>query len=359
MNQRNASLKILFVARNYPPIIGGLENNAFNFNKHMAAIAETDLLANPDGKNHLVRFFFKTVFFLIFNSRHYNIIHFNDAVLAPVLPITRIFSKAKITFTVNGLDVVYDNPLYQSVIPFFLRRADQLFPISRYTKLECEKRGIEPGKLHIITVGINLTDQPLTESKDAVNFLETYSIDGRKKKILVSIGRLVERKGHAWFLDEVFPQLPEDYIYILAGDGPQRQMISNIIAERGWSERVHLVGRITDDEKYAMYQCADLFIMPNISVRNDPEGFGIVILEAGCYNLPVVATDIEGISSAVLDGVTGRLIPERDVRGFVDAIVNINVDRTRIRSVVEERFNWNRIADQYLQVFLKITNKTN
>ncbi len=128
-------LKILFVARNYPPVIGGLEKNAEDYYRNVSKIATVDLLANPLGKNHLVSFTLETVFYLIKNGNKYDVVHFNDAVLSPLIPIIRAFSKAKVTFTVHGLDVVYDNPLYQFLVRKFLKRADRVFAISKYTRL--------------------------------------------------------------------------------------------------------------------------------------------------------------------------------------------------------------------------------
>lgn len=359
MTQERTLPKVLFIARNYPPIIGGLENNAYNFYQHMSAITETHLLANPQGKSRLVQFFIETFFYLIFHSSRFDIIHFNDAVMAPFIPVIRLFSRAKITFIINGLDIVYHHPLYQLIIPFFLKRAELLFPVSLNTKRECEKRGINPQRLQHIPNGINLKDLPIIESQSAQEFLTKHSINSLHKKILVSVGRLVERKGNAWFLQEVFPLLPEDYIYIIAGNGPQRQRILEIIEQKEWSDRVYLVGWITEDEKLAMFRCADLFIMPNISIKNDLEGFGIVILEAGYTNLPVVATDVDGIPSAVIPGATGILVPEGDATSFADAILNIHLDREKISSVVDECYNWTKIADQYLQAFVRLAQTTN
>lgn len=348
-------LKILFIARNYPPVIGGLEKNAEDFYQNVSKLADLDLLANPLGKKHLPAFILKVIFFLIINANKYDVIHFNDAVLSPVIPIIKAFSKAKVTFTVNGLDIVFSNFFYQVITPFFLRRADKIFPISAYTKRESERRRVDPNKMQIITVGINLSEQYKMEGVSHEDFLSKHSINIRERKVLVSIGRLVARKGHAWFIENVFPNLPNDFIYLIAGDGPERQKLLNLIHERGLAERIHAIGRVAEEEKQIMFQIADLFIMPNISIKNDPEGFGIVLLEAGSYNVPVIATDIEGISSAVLEGVTGRLVPEKDVNRFIRAITNPDIDRTKIKTAIEVNFNWENIAKKYLREFELLT----
>lgn len=349
--------RILFIARNYPPIFGGLEKNAEEFYTHLQPLAAVDLLSNPRGKKYLPVFFLQVFFRLITHARKYDVIHFNDAVMSPLLPIIRLFSRAKVTFTVNGLDIVYRNNLYQALIPYFLRQADRIFPISEYTARECEERQIDPRKIRIITVGINEIYPFALSDASISDFLTKYSIKVEEKKVLISMGRLVKRKGHAWFLENVFPLLPENTVYLIGGDGPERPELEQIIVENKLESRVYLLGRITDMEKQALYQVGDLFIMPNISVRNDPEGFGIVLLEAGTYQLPVIATDIEGISSAVLDGVTGRLVREGDIEGFVAAINRDDIERQGIRQAIKTNFHWDRIARQYLQEFITLTEE--
>jgi len=349
--KQKENLRILFIARNYPPVIGGLEKNAEGFYGNLKNIANIDLLANTRGKKHLVSFLTRAIVFLLFKAGRYDVIHFNDAVLSPIIPLIRLFSKAKVTFTVNGLDVVFDDPFYQRLVHRYLTRADRVFPISKYTSEECLKRGVNPERIRIIPVGLIMDERRIHNEIEVQNFLSKNAINVGGRKIIVSIGRLVERKGHAWFIRSVFPSLPDDYVYIIGGEGPERQKITHLIEQAGLKDRVFSIGRVTEEEKEIMYQVADLFIMPNITVKNDPEGFGIVLLEAGSYNVPVVATDIEGISSAVMDGVTGRLIPEGDVQGFVTAISNPLLERDKIRSIIEKYFNWNSIAQQYLDEF--------
>lgn len=352
-----SALKILFIARNYPPVIGGMEKNAESFYLNVKKLAQVDLQANPLGKKNLIPFSLQTLLYLVRNVKKYDVVHFSDAVLSPMLPLIRLFSNAKITFTVHGLDVVYSNPLYSFTVRHFLSRADRIFPVSKYTYEQCVARGIKPEKLLVIPNGITPENIPLHDKVEIKGFLDKHAIEKKNQKILFSIGRLVERKGHAWFIQNVFPRLPDDTLYFIGGEGPDFPKVLRLIEEGGYSGRIIAPGRVSEDEKQMLYQIADLFIMPNITVKNDPEGFGIVLLEAGTYNVPVIATNIEGISSAVIDGVTGRLITEGDVQGFVDAITNCEIDRAAIRTVIEENFTWTNIARMYLDEFQKLVGR--
>ena len=87
-----------------------------------------------------------------------------------------------------------------------------------------------------------------------------------------------------------------------------------------------LLGAVEDEELIAVYNVADIFVMPNIPVAGDHEGFGIVILEAASCSLPVVAARLEGISDAMRDGEVGDLIAPGDAAGFTRAIVELLAD---------------------------------
>ena len=102
---------------------------------------------------------------------------------------------------------------------------------------------------------------------------------------------------------------------------------------------------------------ADLFIMPNIKVVGDQEGFGIVLLEAGQYGLPAIASDIEGIKDVILDGQTGRLIKEKDAQGYINAIINPGLDPATIKSALALKFDWKNISKRYDEKFQAMVSK--
>lgn len=344
-------MKLLFITRAYPPLVGGMEKFASDFHENYRKQGEIELLANTGGKKNIPLFLVRVIFFLMFRSREYDVIHIYDAVLSPLALMIKVFSKASISFTVNGLDIVYPRFGYQKLMPFFLKQADRIFAISEYTMEQCISRGIPREKLTVIPVGINFDNfPPATESKKSETFAK-FNLPAQGVKILLTVGRLVKRKGHAWFIANVFKKLPQDYIYVIAGAGPEQETIENLLRELNLSNRVYLLGRVTDDEKNCLYQIADVFIMPNIVVKNDQEGFGIVLLEAGRYGLPIVASDIEGIRDAVINQKTGRLIAEKDVQAFMDAILNPELDRSTLADAVAAHFDWKHIIEKYRKAF--------
>lgn len=354
----DTQMKVLFVARAYPPQEGGMERFASDFYNNYKKIGEIELLANTGGNKSFLAFLFKVLAFIIVNARKFDVIHFSDAILSPFIPIIRIFSNAKISFTVHGLDIVYPHYGYQVYIPYFLKKADKIIAVSNYTKMQCLSRGIPDKKIMVIPNCLKFDKVNQFSGKKKTTVLSKFNITREGKIILLTIGRLIKRKGHVWFLQNVFINLPNNYIYIIAGCGPEQGKIIKTIHELGLTDKVYVLGRITDEEKNCLYQVSNLFIMPNIKVVNDQEGFGIVIIEAGSYGLPVIATNIEGISDAVIEGKTGRLIEDKDSQGFIDAIIYPNINNESIKKTVAENFDAENIIRRYYEEFKKmISNK--
>jgi len=352
--QKAPLMKVLFITRNYPPFIGGMQKFASDFYDNYKNMGEMELLANTGGVKMLPIFFIKVILFLLFRSKNYEVIHIYDAVLSPLTFIIKAFSTAKVSFTVNGLDIVYSRFGYQKVMPLFLRKADRIFAISHYTMEQCALRGVPGDKLVVIPVGIDFDAAEIFSEDKRSKVMARFDVPLDHRKVLITVGRLVKRKGHAWFVEHVLSKLPDHYAYLIAGDGPERDTIVNVSRRFNLTDRVHLLGRVSDEEKNCLYQIADLFVMPNIHVENDQEGFGIVLLEAGRYGLPVIASNIEGIRDVVIDQKTGRLVEEKDVLAFVNAIMRFNPDRSSIAASLVSSFNWEGVVERYYKEFEKM-----
>jgi glycosyltransferase involved in cell wall biosynthesis len=123
---------------------------------------------------------------------------------------------------------------------------------------------------------------------------------------LLTVARLVERKGHLPVL-EAIKNLPE-VRYDIVGDGPYLKVIEEKIVELGLGNRVTVHSIVSNDELVQFYRDADVFVMPAKKTATDREGFGIVYLEAGLFGLPVIANNTPGVDEAVIDNMTGTLI---------------------------------------------------
>lgn len=182
----------------------------------------------------------------------------------------------------------------------------------------------------------------------------------RTGKRILTVGRLVERKG----IDDLIRAVPDvievipDVTLEVVGDGPDRQRLETLARGFGLDSRVHFFGSLRGRELFERYASCDVFAMPSRTLPDDVEGFGTVFLEAGLFGKPSVATTSGGIPEAVLDGKTGILVKEGDVKALASALVRLLTDsdmnRTLgdyARSRVLEDFTWERSAQRLMEIF--------
>lgn len=261
-----------------------------------------------------------------------------------------------------GRDVTLPNPVYQRLVPRILGAVDFVFPISRATAGTCLVRGAASDRVHVVPCGIELPPPPTRADRAAARQLLLERLRGAGHSLpddallLLSVGRHQERKGFHWFVQNVAPRLPPRTIYLLAGSGPMTPEIERRVVAGGVQDRVILLGQVDEEMLATLYAGSDLFIMPNIPVQGDIEGFGVVMLEAGASGLPVVAADLEGIQDVIADGGNGRLVRSGDGTAFAEAIEGYqdpdlrSAASERAARYVHETFGWSAVADQYLSI---------
>ncbi len=170
--------------------------------------------------------------------------------------------------------------------------------------------------------------------------------------VLVTVGRLVARKG----LDELLTVLqqvddPRQHLLVV-GDGPLKESLGARAAELGLVERVHLLGRVSEEDKWLALGSADAYVSTSMH-----EGFGLVFLEGMHAGLPVVAYDHGGQTDFLTDGVTGAVVPLNDTARFGDAIRRLREDDDfrrgcagHNRELVRDYYA-DRCAERYIAAF--------
>ena len=153
----------------------------------------------------------------------------------------------------------------------------------------------------------------------------------------------------------------EDCLYLIAGEGIYRERIQGAIERSDLKKYVLTLGRVGNEMLKHLYNAADVYVMPNIPVEGDLEGFGLVALEAASCGLPVVASKLEGIEDAIKNGENGFLVDHNDIQGFVDIITNLLANDEergkfgkRAREFSLENYHWRKIAYRYLKELEKI-----
>lgn len=268
---------------------------------------------------------------------------------------------------VHGRDVTLDVEPYQRFVPIIFDALDAVLPVSHATASACLERGIRREKLSVVPNGVSMTrfrpDAAHDRNRSALleRFGDGNAYLAEEGLLLCSVGRQVKRKGFAWFIEHVLPLLPPDVHYWLAGDGPEGERIMSVARRRGVADRVRLLGRVSEEDLELLYLGSDLFIMPNVPVPGDMEGFGVVMLEAGLCGLPTIASRLEGITDVIEEDANGRLVASGDAWGFSEAIMGYHHEpealreaRLRAASYVAERFSWRAVADQYVDVISSV-----
>jgi glycosyltransferase involved in cell wall biosynthesis len=352
----------LFITRNYPPKVGGLEAYSYHLIKEFESNNQTFKIVLTKSNLHLFWFLPFCIIKALYICWKYNIeyVHLCDALLAPVGILLKMMTGTNISASVVGLDITYNNFFYQLLIPWCVRQLDRVICISRATRDECTSRRIPHGQCTVIPIGIHPDEVYMPQSREHLRrtLEEKTGVSLQNRRVLVTVGRLVRRKGAAWFVRNVMPNLDSRFSYLIVGDGPDRERIQELVKTHGLQNRVLLLGRLSDESRNLIFNAADIFIMPNITVPGDVEGFGIVAIEAGSCGLPVIASNIQGIRDAVIDGKTGILVEEQNVNDFLHAIENTRLERDKIRATVISTFDWSQIYKQFCTILIQSETNT-
>lgn len=251
---------------------------------------------------------------------------------------------------------------YQGVVSRVFSSADLVFPVSHATAGACSLRGLSNEKIRVVHNGVDTSRFLLPGSRSEMRqeLLRSFELSSGDlpddHTLLCSVGRQVRRKGFEWFVSEVMPHMDDRVQYWLGGKGPEHEAIRHAVHAGGLSDRVRLLGQVTEQQLMALYRGSDLFVMPNIPVPGDMEGFGIVMLEAGLNGLPTIASRLEGIEEVIREGENGLFVESGDVEGFRSIIESATSDPDRLsemhrtaRAYTEHAFRWDTIAGEYIQ----------
>lgn len=208
------------------------------------------------------------------------------------------------------------------------------------------------GKVTVVPIGIK--DQAPQSAIDSVSKASIEKVVAGRK-IVLSVGRLVPYKGFDVLVNAV-QNLPSDVVTIIVGDGPLKQPLLALSKELGFSDRVVFWGRADPDVLTELFRRATLFCLPSIQRS---EAFGVVLVEAMSYGLPIVATEIagSGVSWVNAHEVSGINVPPNDPKALEDACLRLIQDnslRHRLSAGARHRFDTEFTAGIFVSRLLAI-----
>lgn len=218
--------------------------------------------------------------------------------------------------------------------------------------------GSHPSKIKVVYNGINLDNIP---SFGGTNILQRYEIT-EDDFIVLFLGRFHPKKCP----DDLIIAFPEvvkkvhNARLIFAGKGEEEIKLKEMVAELNLNNNVIFAGFVSEDEKWDLLKRCDVFVLPSAV-----EGHPITVIEAAACSKPVIATDVRPFPEIIKDGETGLLVPLHAPDDLANAIIELALDGDKRREMgkaarkdVEERFDINKIADEYIEIYDELIRRS-
>ncbi len=363
--------KITLVSRNFPPLNGGMERLCYELYRGLADNHDVQLLGPGGCKAHvaeaavvretgisptpvfLVLTLLKGIWLRVTTGAPELVIGGSGLVGIVVVPLAKL-AGARSMLLLHGLDIIAESRIYQWLFVPFLRMADVAVCNSRNTARLAMASGVSEERITIINPGVELPDSipPREAARQQLGYAS--------HRVLLSVGRLMPRKGLAEFIDRSMPALvarDPNWLLLVAGTEPANALnrpktsvldsIDAAIKQHALQDQVRLLGYATEEDLPRLYAAADVFVFPLLETPGDVEGFGMVAIEAAAHGTPTVAFDCGGVGDAVKDGVNGALVVAGDYNAFARSVEAVAGSDLRASSAGFARtFCWSNYNQQ-------------
>ncbi|AZT84549.1 glycosyltransferase [Marinobacter sp. NP-4(2019)] len=337
----------LLVSRNFPPLQGGMEKLNQHLLEELSKSYRTALVG-PVGSSEyalhadtikecrsalipfLVGATLKAVLWARVNKP--SVIMAGSGVNGISAWLAAKISGARWGVYLHGLDIIVNSALYRWVFLRALRKADFWIVNSRATRDAAIETGFDASRIYLLNPGVAVSER--LPSKELVKqWLVDNQLQG--KKVLLSVGRLMKRKGLAEFISRSLPDIVKacpDVVLVVIGEAPKSALLKTGTCQAeliemaqmaGVDSNVRLMGSVSDDSLQLAYAAADVHVFPVLDLPGDMEGFGMVSIEAASAGTPTVAFSAGGVPDAVRCGISGQLIPPGDYLNFAETVVGI------------------------------------
>jgi phosphatidylinositol alpha-1,6-mannosyltransferase len=373
--------RILIITRNLPPLVGGMERLNWHMAEELAKRADV-LVIGPQGAatmaprdvrvhevplRPLWRFIFSATMAALREAREFvpDVVLAGSGLTAPIALIAGRITKARTAVYVHGLDLTTRHAIYRAAWIPAIRRMHRVIANSRASAALAANIHVKPANVAIVHPGVEIPDIKFDVQRIQ---LFRHQLGLAASTILLSVGRLSERKGLREFVRESLPRIVAqrpDAVLLVVGDEPRdalnakaqtRASIQEEAVKAGVGEHVKFLGVVTDrDQLLTIYRASVVHVFPVRQLAGDPEGFGMVAVEAAASGVPTVAFATGGIVDAIADGVSGRLVRPGDYSSFSDAVIetiaNSNNQQKNCRDFALQ-FAWPKFGDRVFNEIL-------
>lgn len=266
-----------------------------------------------------------------------------------------LFKKAKFVTAFHGYDLnevfIRDNYYTELFQDCHLFTTNSLYSKDMLLKLGCKEADI-----HLLPVGL---DMKIFGNKN----ISKISDEKPKALRIVFVGRLIEFKAPDLVIriaEVLNKRAAFSFEIKIIGHGDMYSMLQKSIQNKKLESVVNLMGTRTQEEIISIFEESEIFLFPGITYQNRAENQGLVIQEAQAMQLPVIISDAGGMKEGMVDGVTGFVVPESDIKAFVEKIELLANDSTLRKNMgeagrkfVTENFDIHKLNEKLLQIYLK------
>lgn len=305
----------------------------------------------------LTNYFLRGLKGLIQLLNPYDIIHCQFGPLGQKVMLLRNFGilKGKLITSFRGFDISkYIQQYGSNVYSQLFEQGDLFLTACENFKHQLLKLGCNEKKAIVLRSGIDCDKFAFAPRRP--------DPDGRIR--IVTTGRLVEKKGIEYGIRAVakLTKINQNLEYQIIGDGPLRENLQQLIQELDLSDTVKLLGWKQQQEVVDILDRAHILIAPSVTAKNgDREGIPNVLKEAMAMGLPVISTRHSGIPELVKDGITGFLVPERDVDALAEKLSDL-IENPQLwgqlgesgRKLVEDEYDSNKLNDELVEIYQQL-----
>lgn len=343
-------MKILYITRAYGEHGGGMERLSYELVDVLRKKAEIQMVVLRFKGSRLLSPFYNLLAApaaLAYGAKA-DVVYLGDPMLSGVGWLVKKLLRKPVAVNVHGLDISYGNRWYKSYLNSYGSNFDLYLTISQKV-YDMASDLVGQNRCKVVTPGV--VDRYYNPIYNRAALAKVTNLNVNDKVILFTCGRLVKRKGHVWFIANVLPKLPNNVVYVIAGEGSEQDRIERVMKLNGLTGQVLLLGRVGEQDLKILYNTVDAFIQPNVQVENDVEGFGMVLLEAALCRRTVFAADIDGIPSAIHPGKNGILLPAENSQVWVKTLTeyaNAPLVSAAARNYTLENFTWDKKIDEII-----------
>jgi teichuronic acid biosynthesis glycosyltransferase TuaC len=232
-----------------------------------------------------------------------------------------------------------------------LKEADKILAVSNATKKYVLSLGAPPEKTEVLRNGVDLNRfKPSTRIKEEMRKKIGISKDAN---VVITVRRLVYKNGIDTLIESAKTAVRKNprIVFLAVGKGPDLLQIHGKIRQLGIEKNFRLTGFIPDEKLPFYYNAADFFVLPSKS----GEGLPLVALEAMSCGLPVIATNVGGISEVMMDDY-GIIVPPDNAESLADAILDFShrdfsALKKGLRRIIEEEHSWDRNVEKLVEIY--------